>query len=167
MPVPSPCRATSFSHLRICRLMWHCARSRHRRCPPCERNPCLVFILLHRLAARCYQRLGAFVSPSTLEVRAWTYAHRRRPPVGWIIVTIIGFLTAVVAFLIVRSEQWLFDIKYEYCVDGRWKVCRFCCPIASEARTFALGALHEQCKAWVTWGEAFTDARRSRISHPG
>ena len=86
---------------------------------------------------------------------------------GWIIVTIIGFLTAIVAFLIVRSEQWLFNIKYEFCVDGRWKAHRFCCPIASEAQTFALGALHEQCKAWVTWGEAFTDAGRSPISHPG
>ena len=84
---------------------------------------------------------------------------------GWIIVTIVGFLTAVAAFLIVRSEQWLFDIKYGYCVDGWWKARRFCCPIASEARTFALGALHEPetCKAWVTWGEAFTDAGSSPL----
>jgi chloride channel 3/4/5 len=84
---------------------------------------------------------------------------------GWIIVTIVGFLTAVSAFLIVRSEQWLFDIKYGYCMAGWWKARRFCCPITSEARPFALGALHdpETCKAWVTWGEAFTDTGSSPL----
>lgn len=86
---------------------------------------------------------------------------------GWIIVTIVGFLTAVAAFLIVRSEQWLFDIKYGYCMDGWWKARRFCCPITSEARTFALGALAlrepDACKAWVTWGEAFTNTGSSPL----
>jgi chloride channel 3/4/5 len=84
---------------------------------------------------------------------------------GWIIVTIVGFLTAVAAFLIVRSEQWLFDIKYGYCMAGLWKARRFCCPIISEARTFPLGALHqpEACQAWVTWGQAFTDTGSSPL----
>ena len=85
---------------------------------------------------------------------------------GWIIVTIVGFLTAVAAFLIVRSEQWLFDIKYGYCAAGWWKARRFCCPITSEeVRTFPLGALHqpESCKAWVTWGQAFTDTGSSPL----
>lgn len=83
---------------------------------------------------------------------------------GWIIVTIVGFLTAVAAFLIVRSEQWLFDIKYGYCMAGWWKARRFCCPNVSEARTFALGASPETCNAWVTWGEAFTNTGSSRLS---
>ena len=85
--------------------------------------------------------------------------------IGWIIVTIVGFLTAIAAFLIVRSEQWLFDIKYGYCMAGWWKARRFCCPITSEARTFPLGALHspETCKSWVTWGEAFTDTSSSPL----
>ena len=85
--------------------------------------------------------------------------------VGWIIVTIVGFLTAITAFLIVRSEQWLFDIKYGYCMAGWWKARRFCCPVTSEARTFALGALREPetCKAWVTWGDAFTDTGSSPL----
>jgi chloride channel 3/4/5 len=82
---------------------------------------------------------------------------------GWIIVTIVGFLTAVAAFLIVRSEQWLFDIKYGYCMAGWWKARRFCCPNISEARTFALGASRETCNAWVTWGEAFTDTGSSQL----
>lgn len=83
---------------------------------------------------------------------------------GWIIVTIVGFLTAVAAFLIVRSEQWLFDIKYGYCMAGWWKARRFCCPNVSEARTFALGASPETCNAWVTWGEALTNTGSSRLS---
>ncbi len=82
---------------------------------------------------------------------------------GWIIVTIVGFLTAVAAFLIVRSEQWLFDIKYGYCTAGWWKARRFCCPIALEVRTFALGASRETCKAWVTWGDAFTGTGSSEL----
>jgi chloride channel 3/4/5 len=82
---------------------------------------------------------------------------------GWLIVTIVGFLTAIAAFLIVRSEQWLFDIKYGYCMAGWWKARRFCCPNTSEARTFALGASRENCNAWVTWGEAFTDTGSSPL----
>jgi chloride channel 3/4/5 len=83
---------------------------------------------------------------------------------GWIIVSIIGFLTAVAAFLIVRSEQWLFDIKYGYCVAGWWKARRFCCPVMSDARTFALGASSETCSAWVSWGEALTNTGASHLS---
>ena len=84
---------------------------------------------------------------------------------GWIIVTIVGFLTAIAAFLIVRSEQWLFDIKYGYCATGWWKARKFCCPIVSDTRTFALGALtNEACSAWVSWGEAFTNTRASSLS---
>ncbi|KAF6761215.1 voltage-gated chloride channel [Ephemerocybe angulata] len=47
---------------------------------------------------------------------------------GWIIVTIVGFLTAVVAFLVVKSEQLLFDLKEGYCQDSWVKSKRFCCP---------------------------------------
>ena len=82
---------------------------------------------------------------------------------GWFIVTIVGFLTAIAAFLIVRSEQWLFDIKYGYCNAGWWKARRFCCPNVSEIRTFALGASPESCNAWVTWDEAFTDVESPQL----
>jgi hypothetical protein len=85
--------------------------------------------------------------------------------VGWIIVTIVGFLTAIAAFLVVRSEQWLFDIKYGYCVSGWWKARRFCCLDISDARTFALGASMETpCGAWMPWGDALTNAGASQLS---
>jgi chloride channel 3/4/5 len=86
--------------------------------------------------------------------------------IGWIVVSIVGFLTAIAAFLVVRSEQLLFDIKYGYCVSGWWKARRFCCPaMMPDARTFALGALRETpCSAWVPWGEALTSLGASRLS---
>ncbi|KAH8119432.1 clc channel [Phellopilus nigrolimitatus] len=60
--------------------------------------------------------------------------------IDWITVTIVGFLTAITAFLIVRSEQWLFDSKEGRCLSGWWNARRF-------------------CPNWQNWAEAFgTDA---------
>jgi chloride channel 3/4/5 len=82
---------------------------------------------------------------------------------GWVIVTIVGFLTAIAAFLIVRSEQWLFDIKYGYCTTGWWKARRFCCPAMSEERKFPR-ASSQTCVAWVSWGEALVEAGATQLS---
>ncbi|KAI0775828.1 chloride channel [Trametes elegans] len=79
--------------------------------------------------------------------------------VGWVVVTIIGFFTAVIAFLIVRGEQWLFDIKEGYCTAGLWKAKRFCCNVRDDSyfapRTPAFVTLstEESCAEWRTWGE--------------
>lgn len=79
--------------------------------------------------------------------------------VGWVIVTIVGFLSAVVAFLIVRSEQWLFDIKNGYCTTGWWKAERFCCPgfddIILSTPYFVSRPQLEGCEHWRTWADAF------------
>jgi chloride channel 3/4/5 len=79
---------------------------------------------------------------------------------GWFIVTIVGFLTAVLAFLIVRSEQWLFDSKEGYCKDNWRKAKRFCCPVEVGNLTpfpwFIDPSSEEKpCEAWITWGEVF------------
>lgn len=66
---------------------------------------------------------------------------------GWIIVTIVGFLTAVIAFLVVRSEQWFFDAKYGYCTTGWWKAKQFCCPDVHALR-FSNEA---KCPEWADW----------------
>lgn len=55
--------------------------------------------------------------------------------VDWITVTIVGFLTAMIAFFIVRSEQWLFDLKEGRCQQGWWNAKRF-------------------CPQWQTWADA-------------
>lgn len=75
---------------------------------------------------------------------------------GWIIVTIVGFFTAIVAFLVVRSEQLLFDLKEGYCVTGWWKATRFCCTPLDNGdleETPFLGAL---CPAWRTWSDVMS-----------
>ncbi|KAF9241627.1 chloride channel [Melanogaster broomeanus] len=62
--------------------------------------------------------------------------------IGWIIVTM------VVAFLVVRSEQWFFDAKYGYCTTGWWKAAQFC----------------SACQDWRTWSDA---ARSWTHTRPG
>ncbi|UZJ54253.1 hypothetical protein CBS101457_003573 [Exobasidium rhododendri] len=49
---------------------------------------------------------------------------------GWLVVTITGILTALIAGWIIQSEAVLFDLKEGYC--GRdWRLAkRFCCPFA-------------------------------------
>ncbi|KAG7440030.1 uncharacterized protein BT62DRAFT_938454 [Guyanagaster necrorhizus] len=79
---------------------------------------------------------------------------------GWIIVTIVGFFTAVVAFLVVRSEQWLFDLKEGYCKDHWLRAKRFCCPQLDESSAFFISlfsgdsTLENGCSAWTTWVQA-------------
>ncbi|TFK25687.1 voltage-gated chloride channel [Coprinopsis marcescibilis] len=72
---------------------------------------------------------------------------------GWIIVTIVGFLSAIVAFLVVRSEQLLFDYKEGYCEAGWWKAKRFCCPVTTGGRSPS--DVSEVCEAWNEWSEVW------------
>ncbi|KXN92468.1 H(+)/Cl(-) exchange transporter 3 [Leucoagaricus sp. SymC.cos] len=75
----------------------------------------------------------------------------------WLIVTLVGFLSAVVAFMVVRGEQWLFDLKEGYCNHAWWKAKRFCCfPSAdSEDSLSALLGGDIMCPHWRTWSEVF------------
>ncbi|KIK97755.1 hypothetical protein PAXRUDRAFT_31622 [Paxillus rubicundulus Ve08.2h10] len=66
-----------------------------------------------------------------------------------IIVTAIGFLTTIVAFLVVCSEQWFFDAKYGYCTTGWWKAMQFFCSEISEPFP-SNGAT---CTDWVHWSD--------------
>lgn len=72
---------------------------------------------------------------------------------GWIIVTVVGFLTAVVAFLVVRSEQWFFDLKYGYCADGWWKAQRFCCPVPDD---LWMSSSDGDCSSWRAWSDVIS-----------
>lgn len=73
--------------------------------------------------------------------------------VDWITVTIVGFLTAIVAFFIVRGEQWLFDLKEGICLDGWWRSRSFCNKWESWAGVFGVdeqgNAEHLGPKAWL------------------
>jgi len=87
--------------------------------------------------------------------------------VGWIIVTIVGFLSAVVAFMIVRSEQWLFDFKDGYCTAGWWNAERFCCPDFDDkvltTPYFVGRPRSEGCKHWRTWADVFAGRGYPRL----
>ncbi|CAE7227768.1 unnamed protein product [Rhizoctonia solani] len=90
--------------------------------------------------------------------------------IGWIIVTIVGFLTAVVAFLIIRSEQWLFDIKEGYCSEGWWRAMRFCCPASINKQSLRIARMPteiEVCEAWTTWAQVFGPKDDGTGSWPG
>ena len=79
--------------------------------------------------------------------------------IGWIIVTLVGLFTAIVAFLVVRAEQWLFDLKLGYC-RADWKQAkRFCCadePNGLKHPTYPFPvSTEETCDGWRTWVEVF------------
>ncbi|KZW01847.1 clc channel [Exidia glandulosa HHB12029] len=100
------------------------------------------------------------------------HLRRRRSPrgkaraaadrfVGWLIVTLVGLITALIAWCIVRSEQLLFDIKEGHCAAGWWKAKRFCCPLTAEIDLYRQE--EEVCDAWHTWAETFSvDDRAGR-----
>ena len=80
--------------------------------------------------------------------------------IGWIVVSIVGFLTAIIAFLITRSEQWLFDFKEGYCDWAWYKSKRFCCPTVDDNQLSILPAFlssvpDDQCPGWRPWSEVF------------
>ena len=78
---------------------------------------------------------------------------------GWIIVTIVGFLTAVVAFLIVRTEQLLFDTKEGYCQSSWWSAKRFCCPHFDDEELTVTGGdqlFRDMCPAWRSWADVLS-----------
>lgn len=88
---------------------------------------------------------------------------------GWFIVTIVGFLTAVVAFLIVRGEQWLFDTKDGYCREAWWRAKRFCCPetddIVRSSSMFARHLSEDACAAWRPWADVFSQRKGGTGEH--
>ena len=66
---------------------------------------------------------------------------------GWILVAIIGFITACLAYFVNVSETAIFDVKEGYCKGGWYFSKRKCC----------YG--EERCDAWRTWGRSITANR--------
>ena len=60
---------------------------------------------------------------------------------GWILVAIIGFITASIAYFVNVTETSVFDLKQGYCQD-RWYVSQKKCCYEQES-----------CPAWTTWSE--------------
>lgn len=66
---------------------------------------------------------------------------------GWILVAIIGFITACFAYFVNVTETSIFDIKEGYCKGGWYFSKRKCC----------YG--EERCVAWRTWGQSMQTNR--------
>ncbi|WRT68309.1 uncharacterized protein IL334_005285 [Kwoniella shivajii] len=78
---------------------------------------------------------------------------------GWFIVTLVGILSAVIAFFIIRAEMALFDMKEGFCGSSWGTAKRFCCaprhPSGGDAGD------EENCGDWVEWGEFFAPNERN------
>lgn len=62
---------------------------------------------------------------------------------GWLLVAIIGCITACIAYFVNVTETSIFDIKEGYCTEGWYFSKRKCC----------YG--QETCDVWRTWGQRF------------
>lgn len=60
---------------------------------------------------------------------------------GWILVAIIGAITAGIAYFVDITEPTLFDWKFGYCTDGFFKNRKSCC----------LASKNEHCPLWNSW----------------
>lgn len=66
---------------------------------------------------------------------------------GWILVALIGVLTAICAYFVNTTESTIFDLKQGYCTK-KWTMSRkTCCDGASI------------CEDWVHWSKAFRSDR--------
>ncbi|KAI9783602.1 MAG: hypothetical protein M1816_001308 [Peltula sp. TS41687] len=63
---------------------------------------------------------------------------------GWLLVAIIGCITAFIAYFVDITEATVFDIKEGYCRAGWYYSKRKCCPASNK------------CDDWTLWSEAIT-----------
>ena len=72
---------------------------------------------------------------------------------GWLIVAIVGCLTACMAYFVDATETAVFDIKEGYCKE-RWFLSRAKCCL-----------VQQDCPSWRTWGDAmkFSGVQRESV----
>ncbi|KAK4689513.1 hypothetical protein P7C73_g598, partial [Tremellales sp. Uapishka_1] len=81
---------------------------------------------------------------------------------GWLIVTLVGVFTALIAYLIIRSEMALFDLKEGFCSSSWGTAKRFCCLPHHPKSKIPDSGEEEACGDWVEWGELFAPEDDSR-----
>ena len=69
---------------------------------------------------------------------------------GWILVAIIGCITACIAYFITKTETSVFELKEGYCT-GHWYLNSKACCYGEE-----------ECAAWQSWGERLGFAGEGR-----
>ncbi|KAL1411308.1 hypothetical protein Q8F55_002259 [Vanrija albida] len=81
---------------------------------------------------------------------------------GWLVVTLVGVITACIAFLIIRSEMALFDLKEGYCTNSWGTAKRLCCaPRSGRGHPDPSSGEEEPCGDWVEWGRVFGSVKEA------
>lgn len=62
----------------------------------------------------------------------------------------------MIAFMIIRAEMALFDLKEGFCSTSWGVAKRFCCAPHHSGPTSPAGDGEEVCGDWVEWGQLFT-----------
>jgi chloride channel 3/4/5 len=68
----------------------------------------------------------------------------------------VGIVTAVIAFLIIRAEMALFDLKEGFCANSWGTAKRFCCVPHHERPD----GVEEVCGDWIEWGHFFAPGEK-------
>ncbi|KAL7271479.1 hypothetical protein RUND412_005763 [Rhizina undulata] len=84
-------------------------------------------------------RVKALRARKDLRGRLWAWFDGAE---GWILVAIIGFITACIAFFVDVTENVLFDFKHGYCTSGWYYSRKKCCLSASDF-----------CPMWRNWSQ--------------
>ncbi|AFR95662.2 voltage-gated chloride channel [Cryptococcus neoformans C23] len=77
---------------------------------------------------------------------------------GWLVVTLIGIITAFIAFLIIRAEMAFFDLKEGFCSTSWGTARRFCCAPRHQSPGSDGG--EDECSDWIEWGQFFNPKER-------
>lgn len=84
-------------------------------------------------------RVKALRSRKDIRGRLWAWFDGMQ---GWLLVAIIGFITASIAYFVDVTEAAIFDYKEGYCHDGWYFSKKKCCVDIAH------------CETWVTWSQA-------------
>lgn len=89
-------------------------------------------------------RVGELRKRKDIRGRLWAWFDSAQ---GWILVAIIGCVTACIAYVVDVTESSIFDLKEGYCGNG-WYMNRSKCCVDKE-----------ECPAWRTWSEIIQPSR--------
>ncbi|GAA5922545.1 chloride channel protein [Sporobolomyces koalae] len=98
---------------------------------------------------------------------------------GWLLVTLVGFCTACIAYAVIGAEMLFYDLKEGYCAGKSWKLAkRFCCRDSDEAgmslgttsidaglgsfvlQGWSVRQATDECDAWKTWAQVWQERTR-------
>lgn len=88
---------------------------------------------------------------------------------GWVLVAVIGFLTATVAYAITVGDSILFEIKDGFCTGSWFSSHKQCCTGATSMSTSSNGTnsgilANDQC-LWKTWSQILGVSQQSKESN--